>query len=114
MKLSSKKLVANRHSALQVNVGCELQQNGVIKAINWTEDELLLNRSVSSKFDIRMTFYDSTSFNFSVLDKYVYLEQDIFVQISLHSSETNLVIFVDTCTASRHSFDWAYVLIKNG
>ncbi|NWS97574.1 DMBT1 protein, partial [Mionectes macconnelli] len=48
---------------------------------------------------------------------YVDLNQNLFLQASLHSSDQNLVVFVDTCVASPDPSDFrtvTYELIKNG
>ncbi|NWU87848.1 DMBT1 protein, partial [Onychorhynchus coronatus] len=48
---------------------------------------------------------------------YVDLNQNLFLQASLHSSDQNLVVFVDTCVASPDPSDFrtvTYELIKKG
>ncbi|NXY23345.1 DMBT1 protein, partial [Atrichornis clamosus] len=48
---------------------------------------------------------------------YVDMNQNLFLQASLHSSDQNLAVFVDTCVASPNSNDFRtliYELIKSG
>ncbi|NWV04514.1 DMBT1 protein, partial [Ptilonorhynchus violaceus] len=48
---------------------------------------------------------------------YVDMNQNLFLQASLHSSDQNLVVSVDTCVASPNSSDFrtlVYELIKDG
>ncbi|NXY12088.1 DMBT1 protein, partial [Pteruthius melanotis] len=48
---------------------------------------------------------------------YVDMNQNLFLQASLHSSDQNLTVFVDTCIASPNSSDFrtlVYELIKSG
>ncbi|NWU63653.1 DMBT1 protein, partial [Pterocles burchelli] len=48
---------------------------------------------------------------------YVDMNQDLFLQASLHSSDLNLVLFVDTCVASPNPRDFrtvTYELIRSG
>ncbi|NXA97961.1 DMBT1 protein, partial [Melanocharis versteri] len=48
---------------------------------------------------------------------YVDMNQNLFLQASLHSSDQNLTVFVDTCVASPNSSDFrtvAYELTKSG
>ncbi|NXU75793.1 DMBT1 protein, partial [Oreotrochilus melanogaster] len=48
---------------------------------------------------------------------YVDLKQNLFLEASLHSSDSNLVVFVDTCVASPdpHNFEiQTYDLIRHG
>ncbi|NXI24304.1 DMBT1 protein, partial [Zosterops hypoxanthus] len=48
---------------------------------------------------------------------YVDMDQSLFLQASLHSSDQNLTLFVDTCVASPNSSDFrtvVYELTKRG
>ncbi|KFW03822.1 Deleted in malignant brain tumors 1 protein, partial [Eurypyga helias] len=48
---------------------------------------------------------------------YVHPNQNLFLQASLHSSDPNLVVFVDTCVASPDPSDFqtlTYELIRSG
>ncbi|KGL99454.1 Deleted in malignant brain tumors 1 protein, partial [Charadrius vociferus] len=48
---------------------------------------------------------------------YIDLNQDVYLQASLRSSDQNLTIFVDTCVASPSPHDFntlAYDIIRNG
>ncbi|KFR05462.1 Deleted in malignant brain tumors 1 protein, partial [Opisthocomus hoazin] len=48
---------------------------------------------------------------------YIDLNQDLYVQAYLHSSDRELNVFVDTCVASPDPLDFnslAYYIIKNG
>ncbi|KGL99456.1 Deleted in malignant brain tumors 1 protein, partial [Charadrius vociferus] len=48
---------------------------------------------------------------------YVDLNQNLFLQASLHSSDPNLTLFVDTCVASPDPHDFntlTYELIRSG
>ncbi|XP_067909385.1 uncharacterized protein [Heterodontus francisci] len=115
--------VITRETNLQINIGCEVKQDTMFKIMyvaneNMTGD-IIENVTESSTFNVSMTFYDSPSFTWPVLEApyYVDLRQNLYLQVNLHSSDTGLVVFVDTCTASPYSFDWTsrtYDLIKNG
>ncbi|KFW03825.1 Deleted in malignant brain tumors 1 protein, partial [Eurypyga helias] len=48
---------------------------------------------------------------------YIDLNQNLYLQAYLHSSDPNLIVFVDTCVASPDPHDFntlAYDIIKNG
>ncbi|NWH88917.1 DMBT1 protein, partial [Aegithalos caudatus] len=48
---------------------------------------------------------------------YVDMNQNLYLQASLHSSDQNLTVFVDTCVASPNSSDFTtlfYELTKSG
>ncbi|XP_041065220.1 uncharacterized protein LOC121289661 [Carcharodon carcharias] len=115
--------IITRESNLQFNIGCEMQQDTMFKIMYVTNEnmigDIVENVTESGTFNVSMTFYDSPSFTRPVLASpyYVDLRQNLFLQANLHSSDTHLVVFVDTCTASPYNFDWTsrtYDLIKNG
>ncbi|XP_038629368.1 CUB and zona pellucida-like domain-containing protein 1 isoform X3 [Scyliorhinus canicula] len=115
--------VITRETNLQFNIGCEMQQDTMVKIMYVTNESLtgdiVDNVTESGRYNVSMTFYDSSSFIWPVLDSpyYVDLRQNLFLQVNLHSSDPYLVVFVDTCTASPYSYDWisrTYDLIKNG
>lgn len=77
------------------------------------------NITQTGSFRSSMMFYDSSSFVTPVSDSpyYVDLQQNLFVQVNLYSSDTSLKVFVDTCTAAPDNFtstSMTYDLIKNG
>ncbi|NXN19307.1 DMBT1 protein, partial [Indicator maculatus] len=48
---------------------------------------------------------------------YIDLNQNLYLQAYLHSSDPNLVVFVDTCVASPDPYDFstvAYDIIRDG
>ncbi|NWI14414.1 DMBT1 protein, partial [Crypturellus soui] len=48
---------------------------------------------------------------------YIDLNQNVFLQAYLHSSDKDLMLFVDTCVASPDPYDFntlVYYIIKNG
>uniref|UniRef100_A0A4W3HEV8 CUB and zona pellucida-like domains 1, tandem duplicate 1 n=1 Tax=Callorhinchus milii TaxID=7868 RepID=A0A4W3HEV8_CALMI len=111
--------VITRVTNLRINIGCQMEQDTMIKIMYLTEDDIVVNEAETGKFNVRMTFYDSPSFTTPVLNTpyYVHLSQKLYVQVNLNSSDSNLVIFVDTCTTSPSYHDWTsktYDLIKNG
>uniref|UniRef100_A0A8D2MLY4 SRCR domain-containing protein n=1 Tax=Zonotrichia albicollis TaxID=44394 RepID=A0A8D2MLY4_ZONAL len=66
-----------------------------------------------------LTFYNSSTFQWPVHDfpYYVDMDQNLYLQASLHSSDQNLTVFVDTCVASPNSSDFrtlVYELSKSG
>ena len=68
---------------------------------------------------VNITFYDSPSFLRPVRDSpyYIDLNQNLYLQAYLHSSDPNLMMFVDTCVASPDPHDFntlAYDIIKDG
>ncbi|XP_060698417.1 deleted in malignant brain tumors 1 protein-like [Hemiscyllium ocellatum] len=115
--------IITRETNLQFNIGCEMQQDTMSKIMYVTNEnttgDIMDNITEYGMFNISMRFYESSSFMRPVLESpyYVDLRQNLYVQVDLHSSDQDLVVFLDTCTASPYNFDWtskAYDLIKNG
>ncbi|XP_074092298.1 CUB and zona pellucida-like domain-containing protein 1 [Macrotis lagotis] len=115
---SSSSAVITRQKHLQIILKCEMENNSTVEIMYITEDDIIKNISALGKYNISMAFYESESFNNPLLSSpyYVDLNQTLFVQVSLHVLDPNLVVFLDTCTASPTS-DMApptYDLIRSG
>ncbi|XP_051837558.1 CUB and zona pellucida-like domain-containing protein 1 [Antechinus flavipes] len=115
---SSSSAVITRQKHLQIILKCEMENNSTVEIMYITEDDIIKNITALGKYNISMAFYESESFNKPLLSSpyYVDLNQTLFVQVTLHVLDPNLVVFLDTCTASPTS-DLApptYDLIKSG
>uniref|UniRef100_A0A2K5MJ62 CUB and zona pellucida like domains 1 n=1 Tax=Cercocebus atys TaxID=9531 RepID=A0A2K5MJ62_CERAT len=80
--------------------------------------DVIQNQNALGKYNTSMALFESDSFEKTILESpyYVDLNQTLFVQVSVHTSDPNLVVFLDTCRASPTS-DLAsptYDLIKSG
>ncbi|XP_015202054.2 CUB and zona pellucida-like domain-containing protein 1 [Lepisosteus oculatus] len=108
-----------RQTKLQLCVGCEMQRDTVVRVVYLSREEETANVTSSGRYNISMAFYHSSSF-LSTVEEFPYivdLNQDLFIEAQLYSSDSNLVLFVDTCVASPSDFDFhsqTYTLIKNG
>ncbi|EHH65083.1 hypothetical protein EGM_18427 [Macaca fascicularis] len=115
---SSPSEVITRQKQLQIIVKCEMEHNSTVGLIYITEDDVIQNQNALGKYNTSMALFESDSFEKTILESpyYVDLNQTLFVQVSLHTSDPNLVVFLDTCRASPTS-DLAsptYDLIKSG
>lgn len=95
-----------------------MEKNSTLEVIYVTENNIIQNTASVGRYNISMSFYDSDSFSSPVLESpyYVDLNQTLFAQVSLHSTDPNLLVFIDTCTASPQS-DFGsitYDLIRSG
>ncbi|MGH0166120.1 UNVERIFIED_CONTAM: hypothetical protein FKN15_050281 [Acipenser sinensis] len=111
--------VITRQTNLQLHVGCKMEQNTMVQIMYVTKEEATANETSWSRYSINMAFYTSDSFWRPVHEwpYYVALNQDLFVQVQINSSDSDLVVFVDTCVASPSSHDFVsktYDLIRNG
>uniref|UniRef100_A0A672H1B2 CUB and zona pellucida-like domains 1, tandem duplicate 1 n=1 Tax=Salarias fasciatus TaxID=181472 RepID=A0A672H1B2_SALFA len=97
-----------RHAVLKLNVTCIMDQDSL------SENMFVIQNPGNSaiigtgKFNTTMTFYTSSSFYYPVTEfpYEVELNEYIYVQIDLKSSDNSLVIFLDTCVASPSPHDF--------
>ncbi|MBN3282670.1 CUZD1 protein, partial [Polyodon spathula] len=111
--------VITRQTNLQLRVGCKMEQNTTVQIVYMAKEEVTANETSWGRYSISMAFYTSDSFWRPVHEwpYYVDLNQDLFVQVQLNSSDPDLVVFVDTCVASPSSHDFVsktHDLIRNG
>lgn len=95
-----------------------MERNSTVEMMYITEDDIIQNQNVLGKYNTSMALFESNSFEKPLLESpyYVDLNQTLFVQVSVHTSDPDLVVFLDTCIASPTS-DFAsptYDLIKSG
>ncbi|XP_057273318.1 deleted in malignant brain tumors 1 protein-like [Pezoporus wallicus] len=113
--------IIKRQSDLYLSVNCKMLRNTWVQAMYIVNDTINVNESLSQygRYSMNLTFYNSSSFLWPVHDfpYYVDLNQNLFLQASLHSSDPNLAVFVDTCVASPDPDNFrtlAYELIRSG
>lgn len=95
-----------------------MEHNSTVETMYITEDDIIQNQSELGKYNTSMALFESDSFEKPILESpyYVDMNQTLFVQASIHTSDPNLVVFLDTCIASPTP-DFAsptYDLIKSG
>ncbi|XP_004681025.1 PREDICTED: CUB and zona pellucida-like domain-containing protein 1 [Condylura cristata] len=110
--------VITRQKHLQIIIKCEMQHNSTVEMMYLTEDDITQNENALGRYNTSMALFVSDSYEKPLLESPydVNLNQTLFVQVSLHSSDPNLVVFLDTCSTSPTS-DFAsptYDLIKSG
>ncbi|KAM9010595.1 scavenger receptor cysteine-rich domain-containing protein DMBT1 [Ara ararauna] len=113
--------IIKRQRDLYLSVNCKMLQDTLVQAMYIANDTINVNESLFQygRYSVNLTFYNSSSFLWPVHDfpYYVNLNQNLFLQASLHSSDPNLVMFVDTCVASPDPYDFrtlTYELIRSG
>lgn len=95
-----------------------MENNSTVEIMYITEDDIIQNQNALGRYNTSMAFFESNSFEKPILASpyYVDLNQTVFVQVSLYTSDPNLVVFLDSCITSPTS-DFAspnYDLIKKG
>uniref|UniRef100_A0A7M4FX42 CUB and zona pellucida like domains 1 n=1 Tax=Crocodylus porosus TaxID=8502 RepID=A0A7M4FX42_CROPO len=110
--------IITRQKNLQIFVKCEMENNSTVEIFYVSEDGVIQNSSALGRYNVSMSFYESDLFARPILDSpyYIDLNKTLFVQVSLHSTDADLLVFVDTCVASPN-LDFGsprYALIQNG
>ncbi|XP_032844647.2 CUB and zona pellucida-like domain-containing protein 1 [Tyto alba] len=116
---SSSGTIITRNKSLHLHVNCKMLQNTWAQTMYVAEDNFEVSETQYGRYDVNLTFYHSSSFLWPVYDSpyYVDINQNLFLEAYLHSSDPNLVLFVDTCVASPtpHNFTTVtYDIIRNG
>ncbi|KAM6090105.1 CUB and zona pellucida-like domain-containing protein 1 [Theristicus caerulescens] len=110
--------IITRQKNIQIIAKCKMENNSTLEVIYITQNNIIQNITAAGKYNVSMSFYDSDSFSKPILQSpyYVDLNQTLFAQVSLHSTDPNLLVFVDNCIASPQP-DFGsvtYDLIRSG
>ncbi|XP_075011498.1 CUB and zona pellucida-like domain-containing protein 1 [Calonectris borealis] len=118
ISLSKTSSIITRQKSIEIIAKCKMENNSTLEVIYITKNNIIQNTAAVGRYNVSMSFYDSDSFSKPVLQSpyYVDLNQTLFAQVSLHSTDPNLLVFVDTCIASpQPDFgSLAYDLIRSG
>ncbi|XP_074986243.1 scavenger receptor cysteine-rich domain-containing protein DMBT1-like [Caretta caretta] len=123
IKATSSGYIIKREKDLHLHINCKMLQNTwkeiMYIAEDVPEDIKEVNETQYSRYDVNISFYESPSFSRPVHDSpyYVRLNQNVFLQASINSTDPNLVLFLDTCVASPDSSSvtsTTYDIIRNG
>ncbi|XP_064320552.1 deleted in malignant brain tumors 1 protein [Phalacrocorax carbo] len=116
---SSSGTLITRNRTLRLHINCKMLQNTWAQRMYVAEDNFEVNETQYGRYDVNLTFYHSASFLWPVNESpyCVDINQNLFLEAYLHSSDSNLVLFLDTCVASPtpHNFTTVtYDIIRNG
>ncbi|NXP07824.1 CUZD1 protein, partial [Thinocorus orbignyianus] len=110
--------IITRQKTVQVIAKCKMENNATLEVIYVTKNNIIQNTTATGRYNVSMSFYSSDLFSSPVRQSpyYVDLNQTLFAQVTLHSNDPNLLVFVDTCTASpQPDFgSLTYDLIRSG
>ncbi|NXL52979.1 CUZD1 protein, partial [Podilymbus podiceps] len=118
ISLSATDNIITRQKNVEIIAKCKMENNSTIEVIYITKNDIIQNITAVERYNVSMSFYDSDSFSKPIHESpyYVDLNQILFAQVSLHSTDPNLLVFVDTCIASPQP-DFGsptYDLIRSG
>ncbi|XP_073527524.1 scavenger receptor cysteine-rich domain-containing protein DMBT1-like [Phyllobates terribilis] len=108
-----------RTRRLHLNLRCQMYQDTMMEIMYHADDATSQNLTQYGLFSGSLQFYQSPSFTYPIYNYpyYVLLDQNLYLQATLHTSDRNLTLFVDTCVASPDQYDFTtqtYDLIRNG
>nr|DBA15034.1 TPA: hypothetical protein GDO54_004296 [Pyxicephalus adspersus] len=110
--------VITRHRQLQIIVTCELESDSIAEIMYVTENDIIQDQAESGKYDVSLAFYPNEDFIAPVLESpyFIELNESVFLQATVQSSDPDLTVFVDTCFASPQANFQApnYDLIRRG
>ncbi|NWW48254.1 CUZD1 protein, partial [Pedionomus torquatus] len=116
--LSPSGSIITRQKSVQIIAKCKMENNATLEVIYVTKNNIIQNTTGAGRYNVSMSFYNSDSFSKPVHQSpyYVDLNQTLFAQVTLHSTDPNLLVFVDTCIASpQPDFgSLTYDLIRSG
>ncbi|XP_017602355.1 PREDICTED: deleted in malignant brain tumors 1 protein [Corvus brachyrhynchos] len=116
---SSSSTLITRNRNLRLRINCKMLQNTWAQTMYVVGDNFEVNETQYGRYDASLTFYDSSDFSRPVYDSpyYVNINQDLFLEASLHSPDPSLELFLHTCVASpsRHNpTTGVHTIIKDG
>uniref|UniRef100_A0A8C0I9G6 CUB and zona pellucida-like domain-containing protein 1 n=1 Tax=Bubo bubo TaxID=30461 RepID=A0A8C0I9G6_BUBBB len=118
VSLSATGNIITRQKSIQIIAKCKMENNSTLEVIYITKNNIIQNTTAVGRYKVSMSFYDSDSFSKPIRQSpyYVDLNQTLFAQVSLHSTDPNLLVFVDSCIASpQPDFgSLTYDLIRSG
>ncbi|NXY81044.1 CUZD1 protein, partial [Alcedo cyanopectus] len=94
--------IITRQKSLEIIAKCKMENNSTLEVIYVTKNNVIQNTTAVGRYNVSLEFYHSDSFSKPVQQSpyYVDLNQTLFAQVSLHSTDPNLLVFIDSCVAS--------------
>ncbi|NXN73997.1 CUZD1 protein, partial [Himantopus himantopus] len=118
ISLSATGNIITRQKGIQIIVKCKMENNSTLEVVYIAKNDIIQNTTAAGRYNVSMSFYESGSFSRPVRQSpyYVDLNQTLFAEVSLRSTDPNLLVFVDTCIASpQPDFgSLTYDLIRSG
>ncbi|KAG8544576.1 hypothetical protein GDO81_022245 [Engystomops pustulosus] len=101
------------------NLKCRLYQDTVVEGMYSADDFIKKSITQYGLYSANLTFFQSSNYIYQVYQHpyYVELNQHLYLQATLQTSDPGLILFVDTCVASPDEFDFTrnvFYIIRNG
>ncbi|NWV12737.1 DMBT1 protein, partial [Ptilonorhynchus violaceus] len=119
IRVASPGYIIKRKKNIHLHVGCKMLRKTWQQVMYAAQDTVEVNEYQFGRYDMNITFYDSPAFQREVRSSpyFIDLNQNLYLQACLHSSDPNLIVGVDTCVASPDPHDFntlAYDIVRNG
>ncbi|XP_060130789.1 deleted in malignant brain tumors 1 protein-like isoform X2 [Zootoca vivipara] len=119
IKTSASGYIITRRKNFQFHIMCEMNAKSVVETMFIAQNSIDITERKHGNYSVALSFYESSSFDVSVrsFPYVVPLDQVLYLQATLNSSDPNLVLFLDTCVTSPYPGDFTtltYDLIKHG
>ncbi|NWW61421.1 CUZD1 protein, partial [Ifrita kowaldi] len=107
-----------RQKNTEITAECRMKNNETLEVIYITKNNAIQHMAARGRYNVSMAFYESDLFSKPIKYSpyYVDLNQTLFAEVTLHSTDPNLQLFIDTCTASPEPDfgSLTYDLIRSG
>lgn len=109
--------IIQRTKKLNYNLSCQMYQNTMVEVMYNADHTIYKNVLQHGLFSASLSLYSSASFLYPVnqFPFHAQFNQNLYLQATLHSSDLDLMFFVDTCVASPDQYDFVtktYDLIR--
>ncbi|XP_053164962.1 deleted in malignant brain tumors 1 protein-like [Hemicordylus capensis] len=119
IKTSDSGYIITRQRNFQFHITCEMNEDTVVETKFVAQNAIDITEKQHGNYSVDLSFYYSSRFYSAVHESpyYISINQDLYLQATLNSSDPNLVLFTDTCVASPYAGDFktlTYDLIRDG
>uniref|UniRef100_A0A674K0C7 CUB and zona pellucida like domains 1 n=1 Tax=Terrapene triunguis TaxID=2587831 RepID=A0A674K0C7_9SAUR len=80
--------IITRENDFQFHITCKMNQDTMVEIMYVAKGAIDIRETQHGRYDVNISFYESSNFS----------NPDLFLQATLYSSDSNLVMFADTCT----------------
>ncbi|KAJ6669025.1 hypothetical protein lerEdw1_007834 [Lerista edwardsae] len=111
--------IITRKENFQFHVTCVMNEETIVDTMFVAQNSVDMTARQYGNYNVSLAFYQSGNFYNKVYGSpyFVTLNQNLYLQATLHSSDRNLVLFLETCVASPYANDFTtltYSIIDNG
>ncbi|KAH0623684.1 hypothetical protein JD844_006731 [Phrynosoma platyrhinos] len=119
IKTSAPGYIITRKRNFQFHIMCEMNENTIVETMFYAQNAVDITEKHVGSYSVNLGFYPSPSFSYEVHSSpyHVLINQELYFQATLNSSDPNLVLFLDTCVASPYAHNFTtltYYLIRSG